>query len=912
MASVAQNPGSDTPSTYPSHWEADVVLRDGSTAHVRPVTPADADGLQQMHSQQSERSIYLRYFTYKSKLTDKELRNFTEVDHYNRVCLVVERRNEIVGVGRFDRLGAKFGGSESEAEVAFNIRDDFHGRGLGSILLEHLVTAGRELGIERFTAEVLPENRAMLTVFMQAGFDISRRFEDGVVMVDFPIDPTDRSREVMEAREHRAEALSLAALMRAESVAVVGAINKPGSVAGAVAQNIRSAGFTGTLYCVDPYLDKLEALDSSAGDEAVASGCVASLRDIEASVDVVVAVQRPADVMEVVEDAAAVNARGLVVISSGFHTPEAFEIQRKLVHAARNYGMRVIGPASLGYGNNASDVRLHASVSTPVSPAGGVGLFSHSAASGIMLEAAAQRRGIGISSWVNSGNRADVSGNDLMQYWEDDEATSVVAMYLESFGNPRKFTRLASRLSATKPVIVAKSETMGLVLPPGHAVRQLGAPVGVVDAILRQAGVVRVATQDELMDTALLFSTAGVPKGNKVALVSNSAALAMTAADLAGQNGLEAISTDSSLLLAGVSDPAALVTEAIQKALENDEADAVAVVLLPAVGVNHEALAERVAESLGSTDKPVVACLIGVSGAETPGTDRGGRVTVFATLSTMFRALGHGAEYSAWQQRDWGVPAPPEGIDIAAARALVDKAVEGIEGTGMGRLSADETAELLGHYGLTVVPATTFEDIEEGVAAANEYGYPVALKVASGHLRHRMDMGGVRLGITSEEELRQAVEQMREDIAVTRETRLEVQPMVDRGQACTVISIEDPLMGPVVSFGLSGDAVDLLDDWAHATPPLSPGILEDMVSRPKTAQKLTGYHGLPHFDTEALKDTLHRISELKEQHPEVVRMEFVPLQVMEDGVAVLSAAIYVGNPDQRTDSARRSMSIPQR
>lgn len=906
MASLAQNPGSDTPSTYPSHWEADVVLRDGSTAHVRPVTPADADGLQKMHSQQSERSIYLRYFTYKSKLTDKELRNFTEVDHQNRVCLVVERRNEIVGIGRFDRLGGKFGGSDTEAEVAFNIRDDFHGRGLGSILLEHLVTAGRELGIERFTAEVLPENRAMLTVFQLAGFDVSRRFEDGVVMVDFPIDPTDRSREVMEAREHRAEALSLAALMRAESVAVVGAINKPGSVAGAVVKNIRAAGFTGTLHCVDPYLEKLSA------EEAEASGCVASLREVGDSIDVVVAVQRPGDVIKTADDAAVVNARGLVVISSGFDTPEAFAIQRQLVQTARNYGMRVIGPASLGYGNNAADVRLHASVSAETSPAGGVGLFSHSAASGIMLEAAAQRRGVGISSWVNSGNRADVSGNDLMQYWEDDEATNVVAMYLESFGNPRKFTRLARRLSASKPVIVAKSETMGLVLPPGHAVRQLGAPVGVVDAMLRQAGVVRVSTQDELMDTALLFSTAGVPQGPKVALVSNSSALAMTAADLAAQNGLEAVSTDSSLLLAGTEDPAAIVTDAVTKALENDEADAVSVVLLPAVGVDHEVLAEQVAERLGATEKPVVACLVGVSGAETPGTDRGGRVTVFATLSTMFRALGHGAEYAAWQQRDWGVPEPPEGIDVAAARALVAKAVEGIEGTGMGRLSQEQTAELLGHYGLTVVPSTTFEDVEDAVAAANEYGYPVALKVASGHLRHRMDMGGVRLGIGSEEELRQAIEQMREDVALSRETRLDIQPMVDRGQACTVISIEDPLMGPVVSFGLSGDAVDLLDDWAHATPPLSPGILEDMISRPKTAQKLTGYHGLPHFDTEALKEVLHRISELKEQHPEVVRMEFIPLQVMEQGVAVLSAAIYVGNPDQRTDSARRSMSIPQR
>ncbi|MFD1214368.1 GNAT family N-acetyltransferase, partial [Arthrobacter sp. GCM10027362] len=535
MSQEAQSPD------YPEYWEADVVLRDGGTAHLRPITPADAEALQAFHAGQSESSIYLRFFTFKSRLSPRELELFTNVDYDNRVAFVATIRGEIVGVGRYDRLD-----DPTDAEVAFNISDAHQGRGLGSILLEHLAAAAREHGIRRFSAEVLPENRKMITVFNEAGYEVRRHFEDGVVMLEFNIDPTERSRAVMEAREHRAESRSVASLLAPESVAVIGAAGQPGSIGLALLEHILDGNFKGRVYAVDSQTQ--ETAPEPAGMMSY-PGIAAVPEPVQLAVIAVPYEQVP----QMAADCAAAGVRGVVIVTGGFADDGARGLarQRDLVRHARAFGMRVIGPASLGIVNTNPEVSLNASLAPGLPQTGPLALFSQSSAIGVLLNAAAGRRGLGVSSAVSAGNRADVSGNDLMQYWEDDPATLAVGLYLESFGNPRKFSRIARRLSRSKPVIVAKSELMGLQLPPGHAVRTTQAPAGALDAMLRQSGVIRVATNEQLMDIAQILVSQPLPAGPGLAVLSNSGALGRVVADAATTHELTVVEQDTRLDLRG-------------------------------------------------------------------------------------------------------------------------------------------------------------------------------------------------------------------------------------------------------------------------------------------------------------------------------------------------------------------------
>ena len=508
---------------YPEYWEADVVLRDGGTAHLRPIHPADADAVQAFHVGQSQKSIYMRFFAFKSKLSAKELKRFTEVDYKDRVALVITIGGEIMGIGRYDRLD-----DPEEAEVAFNISDAHQGRGIGSILLEHLAAAARENGIRKFSAEVLPENRKMLMVFSDAGYDVKRHFDDGVVSLEFNIDPTDKSRAVMESREHRAEARSIQELLAPSSVAVIGASRKWGTVGYQLLEHIIEGGFTGPVYAINPEAFELAGMLSFA-----------RLSEVPGPVKLAIIAVPYAEVPKVVEECGAAGVKGIVVATAGYADDgeRGLARQRELVRQARANGMRVIGPASLGIMNTNPAVSLNASMAPSLGRRGGLGLFSQSAAIGVSLYAASSRRRVGISTFLSAGNRADVSGNDMMQFWEDDADTTAVGLYLESIGNPRKFSRLARRLARTKPVIVAKSDAMGLGLPPGHAVRTTQAPPEALDAMMRQAGVIRVETIEQLMDVAQIVSSQPLPAGPGIAVFSNSRALGKVVADSAGGAG---------------------------------------------------------------------------------------------------------------------------------------------------------------------------------------------------------------------------------------------------------------------------------------------------------------------------------------------------------------------------------------
>ncbi|KRE60295.1 GCN5 family acetyltransferase [Arthrobacter sp. Soil736] len=885
---------------YPEYWEADVVLRDGGTAHLRPIHPSDSDAVQAFHTGQSQNSIYMRFFAFKARLSSKELKRFTEVDYRDRVALVITIGGDIIGIGRYDRLD-----DPAEAEVAFNIADAHQGRGIGSILLEHLAAAARENGIRRFSAEVLPENRKMLMVFSDAGYDVKRHFDDGVVSLEFNIDPTDKSRAVMESREHRAEARSVQDLLAPSSVAVIGASRKWGKVGYQFLEHIIEGGFAGPVYAINPEAFELAGMLSFG-----------RLSEVPGPVQLAIVAVPYDEVPKVVDECAAAGVKGVLVASAGFTEDgdRGLARQRALVRQARANGMRVIGPASLGIVNTNPAVSLNASMAPSLARRGGLGLFSQSAAIGVALYAASSRRRAGISTFLSAGNRADVSGNDMMQFWEDDADTTAVGLYLESIGNPRKFSRLARRLALTKPVIVAKSNSMGLQLPPGHAVRTTQAPAGALDAMMRQAGVIRVETIEQLMDVAQIVSGQPLPKGAGVAVFSNSGALGKVVADSASAHGLgvEHLVTELDLD-AGLSLALPALRDRLREVLAMEAVHAAVVAFLPASGLTVENIARVLADCSAEAGKPVAAAFTGILDPSVyvegmVGEDAGSSpVPCYSNPGAAVAALAAVVRYAEWAGRDQGLFAEPDGCDADAAHADLERLLADVRGEQLKELDSTDAARLLGHYGIQVLPAAGFDTADEAVEAAAKLGWPVALKTTDPTLRHRLDLGGVRLDIQDPESLRLNILQMRRALEPYGSSSLEVQAMAPVGQACTFRAIEDPLLGPVVSFGLAGDAVNLLDDWAHRVPPLSAADLREFIRSPRASRKLFGYQGLPAVDVAALEDLAARLARLKDAHPEIALVEFNPVLATPQGAFILAADVRIGNAAQRTDSARRAM-----
>ncbi|WP_030014013.1 MULTISPECIES: bifunctional GNAT family N-acetyltransferase/acetate--CoA ligase family protein [Micrococcales] len=898
--------------SYPSHWEADVVLRDGATAHLRPVQPTDKDALAAMYARQSERTIYLRFFTFKSTLSAKELTRFTTVDHNDRVAFVIMLGDEMIGIGRYDRTN-----EPHEAEVAFFISDLHHGRGIGSILLEHLAAAGLERGITKFSAEVLPENRKMLNVFSEAGFEVARVFDDGVVMVNFDIDPTEKSREVMAAREHRAEAKSVSSLVAPRSIAVVGASRDWTQVGHEILVNIIEGGFAGPVYGVNPEAFEL------AGMKAYPT-----IEDIPEVVDLaIVSVPIPA-VADVVDRCGRLGVRGVCIVTGGYADDGARgrARQRALVRKARSYGMRVIGPASLGLINTDPAVSLNATLGEVKPTRGSLGLFSQSAAIGVLLATSAHRRDLGVSTVFSAGNKTDVSGNDLMQYWEDDPATSTCCMYLESIGNPRKFSRIARRLARSKPVVVAKSDVTGVQLPPGHSGRTSSAPVEALDEMFRQAGVIRAQTSEHLMDIAQLLVSQPLPRGRRVAIFSNAFALGQVLADACASHDVEGHHSDHVLDTSSDDlDSLEMIRDAVLAALNSASIDAVVASFLPSPLVTPEEIAEVLADCGAKTGKPVLASFAGVmtqaayrrgiypapreiSEAGTEETRTYPGLPCYESPGAAIGALAAAMDYVAWREQEDAFVPEVEDADTAAAKQTIQGLMTGVPGDGLLELDQGDTRELLGSYGIEVLESVPFDTPQQAVEAAGRLGYPVVLKAIDPTMRHRLDLGGVRLGIEDEETLVRDIDLMHRTLEPYGNFDLEVQSMAPTGQNCVIRAMEDPLLGPVLSFGMAGDSVNLLDDWAHRVPPLTQGDVAKMVRAPKASRKLFGYAGLPPVRVELLEDLLRRVAQLKDRFPEVALLELNPVMISADTLTVLGASVKLGNPRQRTDSARRTMS----
>lgn len=882
----------------PTHWVADVVLRDGSTVHLRPIRPSDGDALQAFHIGQSERSIYFRFFAPKPRLSDADLVRFTQVDYKDRVAFVAITADpqsdgslgeRIIGVARYDRSG------ERQAEVAFNISDAHHGRGLGSVLLEHLAAAAQEHGITRFQAEVLPRNHQMLSVFVEAGYDVRRHHDDGVIYVGFDIDPTARSLEVTQAREHASEARSMELLLNPARVAVIGPEH----------EDPRHSAIAGRI------LDRLAARES--GVEVVATGAglardgvhhVESLGHVladERNIDLVVLARPAVEVLGVVHALSGHGVRGLILASGGFaETGETGSATQVAVRtAAHRAGMRIIGPASYGVLSTVAEVTFDASQTPWATASGNVGIFCQSAQVAATIQSAVRQRDLGISEFLSAGNRADVSGNDMMQWWRTDTSTQVACLYLESIGNPRKFSQIARRLAATKPVVVATAGRSGQVAPAGHVVKTSTVPRRTLAEVLRRSGVIHAESLREMMDVAQCLSTQPRPEGNRTLVVASAPSLL----SLVAESAVDANLTVSSASL--VIDPQVQTEEQISdqlaRTLAEDAPHALIAVDIPMVPQESSPLiraAAAVAKTHGIT---AVASTTGPTH-----TWRGDdlAIPVYATPEDAAGVLGRVCDYVKRGSPEANDVLLPEGTDRITAQQIIDPLVADEPVT----LDAESTQQLLEAYGIDVWPATIALTAQEAVRIADDFGYPVVLKSTDPALRHRADLGGVRLNIADADDMRRNFADMEKELRITRRSDypLQVQRMAPPGVACVIRAVEDHLFGPVTSFALAGDAVELLGDVSYGIPPLTRADITDMISSVKASPKLFGYKGQPPMATGAIEDLLARVSALSFELPQLKSLDLYPIVVSEDGIAVLSATASVVRPE-RTRAPRRAL-----
>ncbi|HZX99653.1 MAG TPA: GNAT family N-acetyltransferase [Dermatophilaceae bacterium] len=922
------------PDAYPVWWEADVVLRDGSVAHVRPIVPNDADRLRRFHAGQSAESIYLRFFAPLKTLSDKDVARFTQVDYDWRVALVATVHEDIIGVARFDRL------DETTAEVAFHISDAHQGKGVGSVLLEHLAAIGQERGVSKFVADVLPQNRKMIQVFTEAGYEVNYHFDDGVIAVAFTIEPTEHSQAVRLSREHRAEALSVRSALFPESIAVIGASRRVDSIGHQLLTNIRAGGFTGRVHAVNIEARHVQGLEAHS-----------RVSEIPDHIDLAVVAVPAASVQLVVQDCATAGVKTLLVVSAGFAEsgPAGEKRQHELLRTARSNGMRVIGPNSFGVINSHPDVRLNATLAHEIPPAGTLGLVAQSGALGIAVLALAARRNLGISVFASAGNRVDVSGNDFMQYWIDDEDTHAVGLYLESVGNPRKFSRIARQLALRKPVIVVKSAISSYGVPPGHRVRPTKVPPAAFDALLRQAGVIRVENVHQLFDVAQLVVHQPLPRGDRVAIVGNSDALGALTAQACVSWGLEV--THGPVALPAEANAADFST-VLDAAFADDQVDSVLTCFIPPLVTPDEDVAHAVVESAGKSDKPCAATFLGMVGvtealsggyslnsddletdeadnnnADNNGTDNNGTdsngadrkddrgvrrdraprraVPAYLMPEDAVRALAAATRYGQWRARERGELVEPSGLDLAAAERIVEGV---LADAPAGRtLTSIEAESLLAAYGvklwLTIPSATA----DEAVAAAEQLGYPVVIKSISPAVRHQPGQAAMHVDLQTEASVRDSFEALSARLSPLDADTFVVQRMATPGVACVVRTAEDPVFGPVVSFSIAGPPTDLLGDIGYRIPPLTDVDVTDLISSVKASPLLDGYRGAAVVDRAALADLIARVSVLADRQPDVASLEINPVIVHPGGVDVLGVEIVVTPSTKRTDDQRRAL-----
>ncbi len=864
----------------------DVILRDGTTLRVRPPLATDAECLRRFLDSLSPATLHLRFHAI-PRIDDELVGRMLDPDWEVRGALVavtsgVGGAEGIIGLASYDRLR-----DPRVAEVAFVVADDRRLAGIATRLLEQLAAEAAAAGVERFVAEVLPENGHMLRVFEDSGFGVSITHRDGDVQVEFPLGPTGRYTDAVDARHHTGAARSLRPALAPETVAVIGASARDGSIGGALFRNIVE-GFTGRAYPVN-----------RSGDAVAGHHAYRSVAAIPEPIELAIVAVPAGAVLTAATEALDAGVEALCVISAGFAEtgPAGAEEEKRLVSLVRAHGARLVGPNCLGIFSAKRE--MNATFSRSGFPPGNVAFASQSGAVGLAVVDEAVARGLGFSAFVSIGNKADVSSNDLLEYWEEDPETNVIALYLESFGNPHRFARIARRVARRRPILALKagSTPIGERAALSHTAALAGSDAA-AEALFRQAGVLRAHTLEEFEDTLQLLAAQPLPHGRRVAILSNAGGLAVLCGDACAEAGFElsalsertrehlaALAPDEATVLNPVdllgSATAETLAHAVPAILADGDVDALIVLAAPTAVLSSEDAARTIASATdgGAHGKPVLMV--------TPGAEPvHGRVPCYRYPESAVRALRKAAERSEWLRRPRGriaeVPA-----DRPEARAVIDAALATPD---QPWLSADDVRRLLRAYGIPFVSQRVIDRAEDAAAAAKALGYPLAVKGGAPGA-HKSDAGAVVLGVADDEALASAMERVGLPAVL--------QPMVTGGAELLAGAVQDPVFGAVVALGPGGTSTELVGGANFATAPLTDVDAEELVTSGKTGVLVSGFRGRAAADVPALADLVRRVAALVTDFPEVAELDLNPVIALEGDCVAVDGRIRISRAPRR-------------
>ena len=878
------------------HRAGDVVLRDGSTVHVRKMQPGDDQALFALFQSLSEESRWLRFFSLgNGSALAAEARRETNLDHTFGLIALSGPEERVVGHAFYAGI------DQNRAEVAFTIADDFQGRGLGTLLLGQLAEVATVNGIQTFEAEVVAANHAMLHVFRESGFPMEVKASAGQLHVTLPTSFTSDAVEKFERRESIAAINALKLFFNPRSIAVIGASKKRGTIGGELFHNLLSYGFVGPVYPVNPTAEVVQSVPAYK-----------SVEDIPGPVDLAVVVVQEKFVIETVKACGRKGVKALVVISAGFGETgkEGQAKQAELMRVCRAAGMRLIGPNCMGVINADPAVRMDATFAPGVPPTGRVGFSSQSGALGLAIIELANSLGLGISTFVSVGNKADISGNDLLRYWESDDNTNVILLYLESFGNPKKFSKIARRVGRKKPIVVVKSgrSSAGARATSSHTGALIAASDVTVDALFRQSGVIRTDTLEELFDVASLLVNQPLPRANRVAIITNAGGPGILGADACEARGLEVpvLSKETQEALrsylpagAGIGNPVDMIASAtaeqygrtVEVVSADPNVDSLIVMFTPPLITRSEDVAREIVAAVkrSNLNKPVLTVFL--SAAAAPKALRDAQIPSYKFPETAAIALARAARYSRWRERPETTLPEFDDLHRDKAASIVASAL----GRGGGWLTTEETAELLSCYGLPLIEQKIVETPEAAGEVAEQMNCEVALKVIAPGVLHKTEAGGVRLHLRGSEQVCAAATEMRDRLKAQGHdaTGFLVQRMAESGIEMLVGVIHDPQFGPVVACGAGGVQVELLRDVSVRLTPLAKEDASEMIRSLKTYPLLTGFRGTPRTDVAALEDGLLRVSAIVEDLPQIAELDCNPFVVNENGAVILDARVRV-------------------
>ena len=867
------------------------MLRDGSVVRLRPIERDDGARLLEFGQSLSVESLEFR-FLHLPRIDSALIDGLVSVDYDHRFALVGELHGRIVGVGRYCRDEHH----PEVAETAFIVDDKLQGKGLGTALLDRLAEVARDHGIRALEGDVLARNQRMLNMVATSGFEVIHRAEGGLLRVRLNLEPTPEYEQRLQDRQAQSAAASVRIFIEPRSVAIVGASRDPEKIGSMVLHNLLRIGYVGRIYPINPQAGEIESIPAFA-----------RLIDVPDSIDLAVIAVPLAHVDAVVDDCIAKGVRGILLLTAGYSETGAEGRAREhlLLAKVRAAGIRLIGPNCFGVINTDPEVRLDASFS-PIQPLhGSVGMMTQSGALGQAILDYARELNLGLSNFVSVGNKADVSGNDLLQYWMQDDRTNVVLLYLESFGNPRKFSRIAREVARHKPIVCVKSgrSRAGARAATSHTGSLAGSDLA-AEALFRQCGVIRTNTLEELFDVATFLAHQPLPGGPRVAILTNAGGPAIMTADACEAAGLElptlhdrTVTTLRSFLpaAASVANPVDMIASAdaeqyglaMKALLDDPNVDSVIVLFVPLHPGSPERVARAIRDAIPRTGpKPVLATFLSAQGMppELAG------IPSYRFPEGAVTALARALRYARWRARPASEPRSFDDIDRAKAQSIVESARE----RGGGWLGAEDLNKLLSAAGIPAARSRVADSLDSARAGAATLGYPVVLKAIGPDILHKTELGGVILNIKDDQSLERAYGDLTRRLG-TQMTSVLVQQNVSKGTEILIGATLDETFGHTIAYGLGGTLVDLIQDVALRLAPLTGNDVSDMVDEVRGTRLLRGWRGAPSADEAKVREILSRLSALLEICPEIEEVDFNPTIVHERGAVVVDARIRVGS-----------------